>query len=506
MATRLDPALNPDIFGMQPKPLRGAPSTSISEEVVPERKTPMQAAEGRLQKVESDIERTLKEQAEFAGKEALFKAERGAEEARGRAGILEEQATKMREAEAPIRVAEEERMRARFEPTRENATEMAALYSLIGVVGFAIGSGGKRSAMNAMSAMNGMLEGYRQGSSDRYNSEKRAFDANLKNLSDTVTTLTTRLERVARLAAIDKAQAEQELSVTLAESGADFVKENIKKFGLPATLQYLQQVRTAAQRAVDKEREFQSRADAAATKAEEDRRKQQQARDDREYLIRLAASLKPTKETATGIKPPAKVQESYITNNILSQDLQGLTDRLKDPKLVQQIKDYRIEAFLTEEGKALNQLLDQSIPSELRTFLTQVRDIRNNYYLNISGKAVTGAEALRNYGTVPQPGDSPEVMRDKITGMKGRVDQFIKVQKGLYGLPDLSDAGLQGMRPNVTPGETYPMSAGGETQTPAAAPAVPPRPADVPTNARYSPSQNTWWWQEGTEWKSKKAE
>lgn len=420
MATRLDPALNPDIFGMQPKPLRGAPSTSISEEVVPERKTPMQAAEGKLEQVESDIGKVLKEEADLAGKEAVFKSEQAIKEARGRRQILSEQATKMREAEAPIRVAEEERMRARFEPTRENATEMAALYSLIGVVGFAIGSGGKRSAMNAMSAMNGMLEGYRQGSSDRYNSEKRAFDANLKNLSDTVTTLTTRLERVARLAAIDKAQAEQELSVTLAESGADFVKANINKYGLTSTLKYLQQVRTAAQRAVDKEREFQSRADAAAERAREARVREQERQDFMREMQRerLAAQAQREADKLADKKDGKLLSEPQI---VKLEGLDSISSGLKKLK-----KDFKPEyaglgvfgTFAELELEARRRLGDV-VGADAARWWSRYQRLQAPNRHALFGATLTGNE-LKNYQSfTAKPSDSATVVNqfldDQIT-------------------------------------------------------------------------------------------
>ena len=254
MATALNPALNPDVFGMQPRLPTAKPKVS----------TPMGAAEERLAGTEEKLGGALKEQAEFTGQQALQKQKQEAAKAKGEAEILGKQAEELRAAEEPIRLAEDEKMKARFAPTRETAMEMAGLYSLINVIGFAIGRGGKQSSMQALSAMNGMLEGYRQGSTDRFNQEKKLFDANLKQLTDNVNTLTNRLQRVVQLSTVDKLKAQQELTVALAESGADFVKENINKFGLPATIQYLKQVQTAAQRAVDKERDFERRAEAKA--------------------------------------------------------------------------------------------------------------------------------------------------------------------------------------------------------------------------------------------------
>jgi len=138
---------------------------------------------------------------------------------------------------------------------------------------------------------------------------------------------------------------------------------------------------------------------------------------------------------------------------VLREDVNGLVKDLQNPKLQEQIKQYRAEAFLTEESKILNQMLTSDIPAELQQFLTKVRDIRNNYYLNISGKAVTGGEALRNYGTVPQPGDEPSVMLNKLTGMSDRINDSINLKQQLFGLPPLNLRA--GTKTNVKPGEDY---------------------------------------------------
>jgi len=139
------------------------------------------------------------------------------------------------------------------------------------------------------------------------------------------------------------------------------------------------------------------------------------------------------------LKPGAKVTEAYVADNQLKTDIEDILKDLKtNPSLVNDLKKYRVEAFLTEEGKVLNQLVSEDIPPKLRQFLTKVRDVRNNYYLNISGKAVTGGEALRSYGTVPQPGDNAAQMIDKLSGMSNRVSQAISIKQQLYGLPSLN--------------------------------------------------------------------
>jgi hypothetical protein len=84
-----------------------------------------------------------------------------------------------------------------------------------------------------------------------------------------------------QLSTVDKLKAEQELAVTLAESQADFVKQNINKFGLPATIQYLQQLRNASQRAVEKQRDIERRAEAKARETADRQAFQKEMQQDR---------------------------------------------------------------------------------------------------------------------------------------------------------------------------------------------------------------------------------
>ena len=185
-------------------------------------------------------------------------------------------------------------------------------------------------------------------------------------------------------------------------------------------------------------------------------------------------ALAELKGTTGGIKMPAKLQEAYIADNQLRVDISSLKNQLQDPQLVQQIKQYGVESFLSEEGgKAISQVMQRQMPDKLAKFLTEVRDMRNNYYLTISGKAVTGGEALRNYGVVPQPGDSQQQMLNKLDGMERRVGQKINAIRGLYNAPDISGSLSPGTPTMVNPNENYsvrtseqPAASGGATQRP----------------------------------------
>ena len=44
---------------------------------------------------------------------------------------------------------------------------------------------------------------------------------------------------------------------------------------------------------------------------------------------------------------------------------------------------------------------------------------------------------MRNYGAVPQPGDTSDVMIDKISSMKNRVDKKIQTNQYLFKFPPI---------------------------------------------------------------------
>jgi hypothetical protein len=177
---------------------------------------------------------------------------------------------------------------------------------------------------------------------------------------------------------------------------------------------------------------------------------------------RFFGSQKLGAASGQGAKATAKAVDGYRSKLILNEDLNDLKKDLSDPDTVNLLKQYRMEAFLTEEGKALNQVINSGIPDKLQAFLTRVRDIRNNYYLDISGKAVTGGEALRSYGTVPQPGDDARTMLNKIDGMQRRVTNQISFDQQFYKFPDIKVS--SGELTNLNPNEVYKTDENVQTQ------------------------------------------
>jgi len=126
-----------------------------------------------------------------------------------------------------------------FVPSRANAMELATVFALVNIAGFAMGSGGKRNAQAAMSGMNGMLEGYQKGRADIYKKEKDAFETNVKALKTKVDTLKTAVDEISRRADLTLSQKIDQIKIEALKRDADFVAKYVEKEGIVKTIKAL---------------------------------------------------------------------------------------------------------------------------------------------------------------------------------------------------------------------------------------------------------------------------
>jgi len=237
---------------------------------------------------------------ELETKRAQNEAERAATQAKAKEQATTELTARQTEREAPIKEEkssiDKQLMNAHFEPSKENLESQVALFSLINVIGFAIGSGGKQNAQQAMSAMNGMLEGHQKGREDVFKQEKVKFDSNFKALQSKATFLENELRHSLEEFTRDKRASDERAAAAFAEAGADFMKTYAEKNGLVAAYERAKEVRKAADKAVTDEQTRQRRiedkidaeARAEAQRVIDDRRRLAE----REEFARFAAGLK----------------------------------------------------------------------------------------------------------------------------------------------------------------------------------------------------------------------
>lgn len=252
-----------------------------------------------------NLAKKRQEEAEFAVTQKEDVSRREAERGRKKAEASRAEVQEIQTSPefTGLRKLEEETMGKEFIPTKDTAQDIASLYSLVNVIGMAIGSGGKQNAMQAMHAMNGMLEGYQKGRGDLYKREKDIFDTSMKTLKTKTDILQRRLKEIADLASKNAAAADQEADVLFAEQGADFLKKYKEKFGLPAAVKFMEDVVKAEGKATEltlKEQET-ARKEAALDK------RHREAMAQRDRLARMQREAAALKATATkGEKPPAK--------------------------------------------------------------------------------------------------------------------------------------------------------------------------------------------------------
>jgi hypothetical protein len=227
---------------------------------------------------------------------AVSEAERTREKAKTTLAGTEEATKRLIETQTPLKEQKSEVDKAlmdkNFEPSKENLQDKAALFSLINVIGFAIGTGGKQNSMMAMHAMNGMLEGHQKGRADLFKQEQVKFEKNFKALQQKATFLESELRHSLEDFTRDKRAADERAAVAFAESGANFMKQYAEKYGLVE----------AHKRAVEVKRS----ADKAVADYERDQRRNQ---DKIEADARHLAQMKELKQFGSSLKSEEKSQK-----------------------------------------------------------------------------------------------------------------------------------------------------------------------------------------------------
>jgi len=209
-----------------------------------------------------------------------------------------------------------------FVPTKDTVQDIAGLFSLINVIGMAIGGGGKQNAQMAMHAMNGMAEGYQKGRSDLYRKEQIQFDKNFKAMQAAVQTLEKDYTRAVELEKTNKEAGRIERQVALARQNSPVLKALEDRAGVARTLDVIKDLAKSKDTAVDK---FNS-----LKKIEEDKLAKQRAEDiaERRHKETLDSQLALRKATLEG-KQLDKVLP--LTQGVRS--IENLMTQLRDPEV-----------------------------------------------------------------------------------------------------------------------------------------------------------------------------
>ena len=209
-----------------------------------------------------------------------------------------------------------------FVPTKDTATDLAAMFSLINIVGMLVG---KSDAQRSMFAMNGMLEGYQKGRADLYKREQVEFDKNFKAMQAKVATLEKALTEAMEVKKYDKEKGDLMVTMALAEAESQVLKAMRDRQGDVAVLENVRKARKDVDTLVGLNNNLaqnaNQRADAAAARAQADRiaRENRLAADERAKLARLDKEGK--------LSPKERGEVRGINN--LTDEIQRLKDTFK---------------------------------------------------------------------------------------------------------------------------------------------------------------------------------
>jgi len=259
-----------------------------------------------------------------------------------------------------------------FNPTQFDSGAAAELAGMTAILGTLVGG---VSARAALKSMEGFTKGAREGRADLYDKEVKQFEKDLGAWKNNVEMAKSRLTEIIDLLGTDKNAARIKLKELEPSLDEGLIKTQVR-MGNP-------------KRAL----EIANKASQAGDQAE------------------AALSRSTNKD---GLKPGVVASDRFA----MRVKLKGVSDRMKkalsDENFAKTLDKYRLDLFFQEQSPYLDQLLQTNIPEDVRAFAILAKTFRNQKYKEESGTAVTSYEQLRQYGAVPQPGDSAKTLKDKL--------------------------------------------------------------------------------------------
>jgi hypothetical protein len=183
-----------------------------------------------------------------------------------------------------------------FVPSKENAQDLAALFSMVSVIGMLVGGGAKENAQASMSAMNGMLEGHQKGRADLYKKELSEFDKNFKSMVQKHAEFRKEMEDAVKLASTDKEGAMADAKLAAVKAGSNIVKAMLEQGRLVDSYKLVDESMSLSDKAVEAEAKI--RADAAKEAAAERRH-----REDMKQRMDIAKMRGGAGAAVSGISP-----------------------------------------------------------------------------------------------------------------------------------------------------------------------------------------------------------
>lgn len=421
------------------------------------------------------LESSAKAKGEVEAAEKTMQVQRESDLAAGEAGVQDVYAKGFREIPGRERKAEvSKQLETPFIPTKETAGDMAQLFALINIAGFAMGAGGKRNAQAAMSAMNGMMEGYQKGRMDLYKKEKEAFETNVKRLKTLYDTLDKEINDAMQTLQTDRQAGLAKLKMAYAKTGADFYKNMEEKRGVAAMYEHHKAAKQEIDKVIERVTRDEERARAQAFRESQARESsffRRQSLGMQQQMLQLRMDQAAKSAEAKGNKPPAKelLAQNTLRNTLIPKLEQAIPvlDRLNkegkwsemtialgvDPRgaeklfendpealnLILTLAYFRSKEFETA-GKALTKKEDQILAPIVRSDFRSYAGLRNALS---SGLSTLKQEQKALESASPYIRDFNKSLRGETDDQSGKsqysIGQVIERGNKKYRVTGLSD-------------------------------------------------------------------
>jgi hypothetical protein len=216
-----------------------------------------------------------------------------------------------------------------FIPTKDTAQDLAGLFSIVSVIGMIAG---KQNGQLAMSAMNGMLDGYQKGRADLYKKQANEFDKNFKSMLSKHAEFRKEMEDAVKLASTNKEAGFQAAELAATKAGSSIVQAQLRKGDLMGALSLVKESSKGVEEAFKLEASVrQKAADRAAAneRARLDREARERlAKDKMDFAQKAAQAKAEQKANSSGAKPPPKevVAQNTLRNNVIPKIEQALPE------------------------------------------------------------------------------------------------------------------------------------------------------------------------------------
>jgi sulfopyruvate decarboxylase TPP-binding subunit len=346
--------------------------------------------------------------------------------------------------EAGLELVREKFPYPEFKPTQENMQSLATLFSLVGVIGVAMGGEGKMSAMGSLNAMTGMMKGWQQGRKDLWEKEKLTFDKNMAKTKAILDDAYKDADRAYKTMAYNREEAIALANQSAAKLGGQVGKQMLQKQGLGNFFEFLKSLKKdlthaediVSQRAVEQARIDAQVARDTATRAYQDKRderieaaRDKRHREDMAQRDRLAA-LKASQPKGQG--SAANTRYAFTMSESFGQTAQDLVNVSNMPKGTVM---GNFAELAGKSGDSLKQGLSAAFGRKItdqdsRMFSQLVAGLDQNMARTLGGGYAnsTAKHAIEAYKQqIPREGDSPAVVAMFLARFKQELGIFADV-------------------------------------------------------------------------------